>query len=443
MKKVLMITPFFAPYSHAAVYRAHRFAKYLPRFGWKPYILTVDRSSLYFIDTALLDDLPREVEIIRARHIDLTFSGLKSLFEKPITDSRAIKGPTSSGLTAKLGEGEEKNFVKSIMDKFRNKVLFLPDRYITWYPFAFKKAKEIVNSEHIDVIYSTAFPLTAHLIAMKLRKKFKIPWIADFREGEVEVERAGYSSSRFKYKISSILERKVMQKTDLVLTAWEEIRDLFSVKYKGIVNNKITCISHCTDTEILQSAGLKEKSKKFTIIFVGEFLQEYSRKFFEILRMIFEKKLFERSKVEVLIVGCIKRNTFLKREIGLLGLSDVVRLVDYLSLRDYFSVLLSADAMLLPCVLKYSPPLKLFDYLFTKKPIIILDTTEEVRNILEKSGLGVFVPSEIDAGVEALLGLLRGDHNFNANEDYINQFSAFNRTKELSNILEALIEKNK
>jgi len=443
MKKILMITPFFAPYSHAAVYRAHRFAKYLPRFGWKPYALTVDRSSLYFIDTALLDDLPKEVEIIRARHIDLTFFGLKSLFEKPITNSRAIRGPTSSELTAKLQKGEKKNFVKSIMDKFRDKILFLPDRYITWYPFAFKKAKEIINSERIDVIYSTAFPLTAHLIAMKLRKKFKIPWIADFREGEVEVERTGYSSSRFKYKISSILERKIMREADLVLTAWEDAKDLFLVKYKGIVNNKITCISHCTDTEILQSAELKEKSKKFTIIFVGEFLHEYSWKFFEILRMIFEERLFERNRVEVLIIGCIKRNIFIKKEIEFLGLEDVVRLVDYLSLKDYFSVLLSADAMLLPCVLKYSPPLKLFDYLFAKKPIIILDTTEEVRNILEKSGLGIFIPSEINAGVEVLLGLLRRNYNFNANEDYINQFNAFNRTKELSSLLEALIEKNK
>jgi len=71
MKNILMITPFFAPYSHATVYRVRRFAKYLTRFGWKPYVLTVDRSSLYFIDPSLLDDLPEEVEIIRARHLDL------------------------------------------------------------------------------------------------------------------------------------------------------------------------------------------------------------------------------------------------------------------------------------------------------------------------------------------------------------------------------------
>lgn len=443
MKNILMIAPFFAPYSHAAVYRAHRFAKYLPRFGWKPFVLTVDRSFLYFIDTALLNDLPKEVEIIRSRHIDLTFSGLRSLFEKPLTDSRLIKGPTSAELTAELEAEEKKNLIKCIMDKLRDKVLFLPDRYITWHPFALKRAREIINFEHIDIIYSTSFPLTSHLIAMKLKKQFKIPWIADFREPGVEDERCGYNASRFKYKISCMLERKVMKEADLILTLGEATKDLFLSRYKEIINNKIAYIRTGTDIEILQSARLKEKSKKFTIIFVGEFLQWYSRKFFELLKIIFEKGLFERKNVEVLIIGSIKRNIFLKREIEFLGLPDVVRFIDFLSLNDYFSVLLSADATFLPDVPKYTFPVKVTDYLFTKKPIIAFEVTNELRSILKESGLGVFVASEIESGIKTLLDLLRGNYKFNINEDYINQFTAFNQAKELSDILRRLIEKNR
>ncbi len=43
-KSVLIVTPFFAPQSHAAVFRAYKLAKYLPRFGWKPYVLTTDTN---------------------------------------------------------------------------------------------------------------------------------------------------------------------------------------------------------------------------------------------------------------------------------------------------------------------------------------------------------------------------------------------------------------
>jgi len=438
MKNILMITPFFAPYSHAAVYRAHRFAKYLPRFGWKPYVLTVDRSSLYFVDKALLDDLPKEVEIIRARHPDLTFAGLKASFEKPVTDSRLIKGPTSSDLTAKLQQEKKKNFINSLIDKFRNEILFLPDRYITWYPFAFERAKKLMNAEHINIIYSTAPPFTSHLIAMNLKMQSKLPWIADFRNPVIEIGLVQYHSARFKYKISRMIEHKIMKNADLILTVEEDTKDLFLSKYKGMVDNKIICIRHSTDIEILQRAKLKEKNKKFTIIFVGEFLQEYSRKFFEVLKIIFERRLFERDNVEVLIVGSTKRNIFLKKEIEFLGLLDVVRFIDYLSWDDYFATLLSADATLLPSILKYRIPIKLTDYLFVKKPIIAFDVTDEVREILEESGLGIFVPNEIEKGIETLLNLFKGNYKLDINEDYINQFNAFNKTRELFDVLTRL-----
>jgi len=149
---------------------------------------------------------------------------------------------------------------------------------------------------------------------------------------------------------------------------------------------------------------------------------------------------FERSDIKVLIIGSIKRNIFLRKEIELLGLSDVARLIDYLSLKEYFSVLLSADATLLPGTLEYSPPIKLSDYLLIKKPIIAFDVKGEVETVLKKSGLGVFIPDNLESGTKALLNLLRGDYKLDINEDYINQFTAFNRTKELSEVLRKLVD---
>jgi len=438
MKNILMITPFFAPYSHAAVYRAHRFAKYLPRFGWKPYVVTVSKSFIYFVDPTLLDDLPKEVEIIRSKHIDPTFSGLKSLFEKTVTDSRSINGPTPSELTAKLQNEGEESFLRTAIDKIRNEII-IPDRYITWYPFALKKAKEIISSNHIDVIYSRALPFTSHLIAMELRKRSGIPWIADFADPGIEEERAEFHSTLFKYKVNCMIEKAIMKEADFITTLSENARDLFLSKYKGITDNKVTCIRTGTDIEILQNATPGKENKKFTIVFTGEFLRQYSRKLFELLKVIFERNLFERSNIEVLIIGSVKRNISLKKEIELLGSIDVVKFVDFLPLNKYFGVLLSADAALLPGVFKDAFPIKLSDYLFMKKPVIAFDVNNEVRGVLEKSGLGIFVPSETEAGIRTLLDLFKGDYKLDINEDYINQFTAFNQTKELVEIFKRLI----
>ena len=57
-RSVLIVTPFFAPQNHAAVFRAYKLAKYLPQFGWKPVVLTVDTQYEFNEDPALLSNFP-------------------------------------------------------------------------------------------------------------------------------------------------------------------------------------------------------------------------------------------------------------------------------------------------------------------------------------------------------------------------------------------------
>ena len=54
-KNILIITPFFPPQTHAAVFRAFKLVKYLKRTGWNPIVLTVNRNYLYLEDPDLLD----------------------------------------------------------------------------------------------------------------------------------------------------------------------------------------------------------------------------------------------------------------------------------------------------------------------------------------------------------------------------------------------------
>ena len=62
---VLIITPYFAPQSHAAMFRVHKLAKYLADYGWKPIVLTTDTNYLYNEDESLLAELPEDLEIHR------------------------------------------------------------------------------------------------------------------------------------------------------------------------------------------------------------------------------------------------------------------------------------------------------------------------------------------------------------------------------------------
>lgn len=436
-----MITPFFAPYSHAAVYRAHRFAKYLPRFGWKPYILTVDKSLLYFIDATLLDDLPKEAEIIRARHAQLSFSGIKSLFNRK---HRHIKGPIPYELTADVLSMSKYRILKERVGEFLDKFisLFAPDQYFSWYPFAIRKARQIMQSQHIDAIYSTAPPFTPALIAMNLRKNFKVPWIADFRDPGYLFPEIDYSFPFIAKRMEQGGQRGILKSADYIVTLSEAMRDFFCVKYKDALEHKISSIRTGSDSEVFYQDALYDKrSGKFTIVFVGEFLRFYSLRLFRVLNEIFKSGLFSKDALEVLIIGSVKRNIYLDNTLKKIELGGVVRFIDYLSSRDYFKTLLAADATFLPGHYKYCIPIKLTDYLLARKPIIAHDVGEEVSDILETSGLGLILPEEIEKGVEVMLKLLKREwHPNKVNDTYINQFTAINQTQALADILSKLCQ---
>ena len=57
MKRVLLITYDFPPAGGSGVQRATKFAKFLPRYGWKPVVLTTREGRVVARDPSLLADV--------------------------------------------------------------------------------------------------------------------------------------------------------------------------------------------------------------------------------------------------------------------------------------------------------------------------------------------------------------------------------------------------
>jgi hypothetical protein len=75
--KLLLITPFFAPQTHAAVFRAFKLAIGLPDHDWEVHVLTVDINYNYNEDASLLEKIPEGVFVHEARYIEPTVRGVK------------------------------------------------------------------------------------------------------------------------------------------------------------------------------------------------------------------------------------------------------------------------------------------------------------------------------------------------------------------------------
>jgi glycosyltransferase involved in cell wall biosynthesis len=145
-----MVAYFFPPLGGAGVQRAVKFAKYLPEHGWHPTVLTT-RSTVYrAADPSLASEVTPGTEVTRAR------------------EPRGAMGPAV--VLSRLGLQQAA------------KVAAFPDRAVAWIPDAVRLGLRITRRERPSVLFSTAAPISAHLVALAVHRRTGIPWVADFRD---------------------------------------------------------------------------------------------------------------------------------------------------------------------------------------------------------------------------------------------------------------------
>ena len=66
-KKVLIITYYWPPSGGPGVQRVLNFAKYLPKFGWEPIILTVRKGEYPARDISLEKEIPSGLKIYKTK----------------------------------------------------------------------------------------------------------------------------------------------------------------------------------------------------------------------------------------------------------------------------------------------------------------------------------------------------------------------------------------
>ena len=70
-RRVLIIAYYFPPMGLSGVQRTVKFAKFLPKFGWKPTVLTVGPTGYFATDQSLLKEVEDAgVTIVRTDSLD-------------------------------------------------------------------------------------------------------------------------------------------------------------------------------------------------------------------------------------------------------------------------------------------------------------------------------------------------------------------------------------
>lgn len=256
MKKVLILTYYWPPSGGSGVQRWMYFCKYLTSFGYHPIVLSVKAESASYknLDTSLL----KMVESIET-HKTKTFEFLKAY-------SLITTGNKTHGIPQGDIHKERKGFFNKASIFIRGN-FFIPDARLGWNRYAIKEARKIISDNNIETVITTGPPHSTHLMGLKLKKEFRVNWVADFRDPWTEVfYNKDFNRKNWASKKDAALEKKVLDSADRVLTVGFKLKELLQKKMSN--RDKIDFIYNGYDSFAMEEIQADEHDS-FDVTFIG------------------------------------------------------------------------------------------------------------------------------------------------------------------------------
>jgi glycosyltransferase involved in cell wall biosynthesis len=235
VKKVLIITYYWPPTGGAGVQRWLKFSKYFKELGWEPIIYTPENPDFPINDESLLKDVAKDLIVLKTR-INEPYDVYRKLMGKKKTDT------VNQGF---LSEKKENTVLQSAMIWIRGN-FFIPDARKFWIKPSINYLSDYIKQNKIDAVISTGPPHSMHLIAMGLKQKFNIPWIADFRDPWTQID--FYSQ----LKLTSFADKKHKKIENQVLTQANKVVTISPSCGKDLEklgNRKVDIITNGFDTD--------------------------------------------------------------------------------------------------------------------------------------------------------------------------------------------------
>lgn len=381
-RKILMLINFFPPAAGGGVYRPLSFVRYLSRHSWDVTVVTPERGESWILDSTLEGKVPAGVRVIRTKSL----SGQRIL--NTAGKSRGGGGRRSSsgfGLLRRLGE-----------------YFVLPDTYAGWIPFAAREASRLCESESFDVLYSTSPPDSTHLAAVRLSKRYSIPWVADFRDPWIALHLRD-SPTPFHRKFHEKGERQAAD-ADAVLVTTDWQRSMLLERYPGA---RVVKIANGYDEEDFE--GLEEvrpQGGPMRILHCGMLtLGRRSDPFIEGLSLLIRKDRAIEEDISVEFIGA--RESANEEYVRRTGLEKVVRFRDNIPHSECVKLERESHVLLL---IKHDDeryrglvPGKLFEYIGARRPMLAVAPEGEAASIVRDNRRGEVVsPRDPEAIARAI-----------------------------------------
>jgi glycosyltransferase involved in cell wall biosynthesis len=361
--------------SSSGVLRTLKYSRYLGESGWRVSVITPELSAHAVCDPQLEKQIPSGTRVLRTRFVNT---------------KRDIS-------------------VRGIYPA----LLALPDVWIGWLPFAVAAGRRLSTTDPFDLVYSTSPPATAHLIARRLASITGKPCVADFRDPWIEdPPEPGTPNGPVFRTVNRSLERRVVVRSDAVVTSTTHLRDMLRGRYPDEPTEKIRAILNGYDEADFPDrvAEPAPSGSRLRIVHAGSINAEFRDPcpLFEAFGRLVRADAMAAEDVEIRFIGGgpYGDSQQVHEALAAAGLARSVSFLPRVPYEESLRELSQADLLLL---LQASDdtvglvPAKLYEYLRTQKPTLALVRTGAVTEVLAHTGGGWTADPADRAALDAAL----------------------------------------
>lgn len=396
MKKILLIAWHFPPFNSVASSRTYGFARYLSELGYRVTVLTADH---------------------RGDGCNLLFEEAAHRFEVVTAATVTHRDMNRVLLAEGGGEGGGRGF-SPLIHRLKKRLsyhvignaLTSADR---WLFQAMEVARTVMARERHDVIISSFSPISCHLVAWDLRRRFPgVCWVADYRDLWSEnrcVPRAIFPLSL----LQSLAERLLNRRADLLVTVSEPLREVLAETFRRktyVVEN-----GYFPDDAVVAEKGNAVFPRRHTFCYTGSIYRQKQdpTPFFRAVQELVASGELASGDVEIRFYG--ENSRLVQEKVDAVGLGDLVRLLPMVSRAESLAIQRSATGLLF---LESDNPEsrgvltgKLFEYITSGTPVIAVgvSTSHAAGALIAETNTGRVCGTDVPAIKEAIMAAVAGE----------------------------------
>jgi len=375
-RTVLLIAFQFPPMrGSSAIQRTLRFAQHLPKFGWKPVVLTVTPGAYEAVSEGPDRDTG-SIDVHRARALD----------------------------TAKH---------LSLFGRYP-RCLAVPDRWVTWKYSAVPAALRLVRERSVDVVWST-FPIaTAHAIGLDVERHTGLPWVAEFRD---PMWQGDYPPDPRINRAWRQLETKVFERARRVVVTTPGAAGDYRERFPEFGASNIHVVENGFDESAFADADARIRSRPPATPEIGQSLtllhsgviypdERDPTCLFDALALLKSRSDPVANRL-ILKLRATGNDGLFQSMIDERRIGDIVRLEPAIDYVRALEEMLTVDGLLILQAANCNAqiPAKLYEYFRAGRPIVALtDPAGDTAGALNGAGAGLIAPLD---SVEGIVSALR------------------------------------